>query len=248
MSSAFFVPLFAASGLVLGSFANVLIVRYGTKKWVSGRSACPRCKKQLAWYDLVPVASYVWLGGRCRKCKQPISARYPLIELVSAALFLLALHRVPDEPVLAALSGVILYVLLVASAIDAEHQEIPDIFSIVIAGCGLLAAAVFGSLQDALLGGILGVCWFGWQWLVSRGTWVGSGDMLLAGALGLWLGFIPTITMLMLAYATGAVVAGWILLMGGKLKARRIAFGPFIALGTLLAFLGAGDWYLSLLR
>jgi leader peptidase (prepilin peptidase) / N-methyltransferase len=246
-SAAFLAPLFAAVGLALGSFANVLIVRYGTKRWVAGRSMCPRCKKPLQWRDLVPVLSYVLLGGRCRHCRKPISARYPLVELASAALFLLALHRVPDQPVLALLSGGVLYMLLVTSAVDAEHREIPDIFSIVIAVLGLVSAVFYGSFLDALFGAVLGVAWFGWQWLVSRCRWVGSGDMLLAGALGLWLGFLPTVAMLVAAYASGAAVAGGLVLSRGPRSVRnmRIPFAPFIALGTLAAFLGAADWYLS---
>lgn len=248
MSSGFFVPLFAAFGLVLGSFANVLILRYGSKNWVGGRSKCPRCKKLLRWYDLFPVASFVMLSGKCRHCGKPISAQYPLVELASAAVFLFAYGRMPDAPVLAALSGIILYMLLVTAIVDAKHRQIPDVFTIVIAVAAVLSVALYGSWPDALLGMATGAGWFGWQWLLSRGKWVGSGDILLAGALGLWLGFAPTVAMLVLAYGIGAAFAGALLLTGTvRLKNTRLAFAPFIAAGTFVSFLGAAHWYLSLL-
>lgn len=249
MSSGFFVPLFAVTGLVLGSFANVLIVRYGTTQWVSGRSKCPRCKKVLRWYDLFPIASFVMLGGKCRHCGKAISAQYPLVELASAAIFLLTFSRMPDVPLLAALSGLILYMLLVTSIVDAKHRQIPDVFTAVIAIAAVTSVALYGSWQDALFGMVVGVAWFGWQWLVSGGKWVGSGDILLAGALGLWLGFGPTVAMLVAAYGLGALVAGGLLISGKvRLKKTKLAFAPFIAAGTLCSFLGAAQWYLSLLR
>ncbi len=249
MSSPLFVPFFAAIGLILGSFGNVLILRYGSKNWVGGRSKCPRCKHQLAWYDLLPVASFVLLGGKCRYCSKPISAQYPSVELASSAIFLLTLNRIPDQPLLAMLSGIILYMLLITAVVDAKHHQIPDIFSIVIAVAGLVSVALFGSMQDALMGMLVGAGWFGWQWLLSRGTWVGSGDILLAGALGLWLGFWPTIAMLVLAYSSGAITAAVLLARGDiRMKNTHLGFAPFMAVGTVMSFLGAADWYLSFLR
>jgi prepilin signal peptidase PulO-like enzyme (type II secretory pathway) len=247
-SASLLVVLFAVIGAVLGSFGNVLIFRFGQAKWVAGRSKCPACKSVLHWYDLVPVASYVFLGGKCRSCKRHISAQYPLVELACAGIFLLALHRLQDAPLLAGLSGGVLYLVFIAALIDARHRQLPDILSLGIASIGVLSSLLYGSLLDACIGALIGAAWFGWQWLVSRGQWVGSGDILLAGALGLWLGSWPTVAMLVLAYGCGAA---WVLLLltttKTKLRGTRIGFAPFLATGTLLTFLGVAEWYRGLL-
>lgn len=249
LSSAFLVPLFATVGLALGSFANVVILRYGSSGWVAGRSKCPRCKHRLKWYDLIPLASFVSLGGYCRYCRKPISAQYPLVELASAAIFLVTLWRTPDEPLLAALSGIVLFTLLVTAVVDARHQQIPDLFSAIIAATALVSTALYASVYDAAAGMAVGAAWFAWQWAASGGRWVGSGDIFLAGALGLWLGLWPTVAMLVLAYGIGALVALALLFSGrARLGNTRLAFAPFLGVGTLLAFLGAADWYVALLK
>lgn len=247
-SASLLVLLFAIIGAVLGSFGNVLICRFGQTRWVGGRSRCPACTSVLRWYDLVPVASYVCLGGKCRACKRTISAQYPLVELACAGIFLLALYRLPDVPLLAGLAGGVLYLTFVAAMIDARHRKLPDVLSLGIALIGVVTALLFGSVADACVGAAIGAGWFWWQWLVSRGRWVGSGDILLSGALGLWLGAWPTIAMLVLAYACGAVWACALLITKrARLSGTRIGFAPFLGLGTLLTFLGVAEWYRSLL-
>lgn len=237
-------------GLALGSFGNVMIWRIHERKNVSGRSVCPSCRKPIAWYDLVPVLSYAVLGGRCRRCKKPVSLQYPAVELASMLMFLFALAVTPD-PVAGFLTGFPLTFLLLACVYDAKYQQLPDVFTLLIAvGACVLLAVTGGDVVDAGIGALIPAAWFGGQRLLSRGKAVGSGDVLLGGALGLLLGMRGAITMLLLSYMAGAVIVVVLLLLG-KLSFRkntRIAFGPFMGIATVLTLAGAGEAYLSLLQ
>ena len=250
MPSAFFVVLFAAVGLSLGSFANVVILRLHKTKGVGGRSRCPRCKKNLRWSDLVPVFSYLWLRGRCRFCHKPISMHYPLVELAGAALFLFALWWYPNQPLPAGLTGIILLTLLVTAIIDIRYQEILDAASLIIGIAAILLVSLSQShsITSAAVGMLIGGGWFALQWVISRGRWVGSGDIFLALALGLWLGMRNTIAMLVLAYAIGSLCAV-VLLLCNRIAVRntRLPFAPFLAIGAVLAFAGIADIYMALL-
>jgi leader peptidase (prepilin peptidase)/N-methyltransferase len=206
------------------------------------------CRETIAWYDLLPVVSFALLSARCRHCGRDISWQYPLVELLSMTAFLLALALHPREIFSAFSTGMILWALLIASAIDLQSQTIPDLASMVIAVIALANALLGETLPGSLLGGTIGFLWFAGQWALSRGRWVGSGDIFLAAALGLWLGTVGTIAMLVSGYMLGAVAAVIILARrGATARSMRIPFVPFLAMGALLAQMGIAQAYLRLL-
>ncbi len=242
------VLLFFVLGLVFGSFGNVVILRLPLKKSLGGRSRCDHCRKKLGIIDLIPVLSFAFLGGRCRHCGKALSLQYPLVELGSGILFALAAVVYPAHLHIAIITALLLWMLLLTAVFDGTHQQIPDLFTGFIAACALILSVFSQNFLSAFFGTMIAFFWFGGQWVLSRKRAVGTGDIFLGMALGWWLGLIGTITMLLLAYMTGAIVL-IILLLAGVVKFRkeRISFGPFLAIGALLTFLGAGNWYLQLL-
>lgn len=245
----------ALLGLVVGSFLNVVIHRVPRKESVvSPRSRCPGCGNQLASRDNVPVVSWLLLRGRCRHCGMAISARYPLVELATAALFAATALRLHDDPALPAFL-VLAAALLAISIIDLEHLIVPNrvVYPALFLIVPMLVAAAavegdWGSLRRAAVGGAVG---FGILYairLVSpRG--MGFGDVRLAGLLGVtlgWLGVGHVLLALFLAFLFASVVS--LVLIAAKVRSRkdRVPFGPFLAAGALAAvFVGEAvlRWY-----
>lgn len=239
--------LFVLLGLAVGSFGNVLLVRLKSGESLGGRSHCISCHRTIPWYDLLPVVSYVILRGRCRKCHTHISLQYPLVEFGSAVLFLLALTLHRQDLLLAGALAVLFSFLFFACVFDARHQHIPDLFTAVIALAALVIVLWQGTLFRSLLGATWPLVWFGGQWALSRGRWVGAGDVLLAAILGFWLGMEGAVTMIVLSYMVGAIVVTALLVFRRlSLHQKRVAFVPFLATASLLAYSGVGDFYLSL--
>jgi leader peptidase (prepilin peptidase) / N-methyltransferase len=243
------IALFVLIGLVLGSFGSVLVDRLPAGKSIGGRSRCPRCHIQLRWFELFPVLSYVALGGQCGHCEKPIPARYPLLEIASAILFGAALYFEHMDPGTAVTTALVLWALLLITIIDAQHKRIPDLLTGIVCAAALVRAMSSGMMASALWGVLLCAGWFGAQWVFSRGRWVGSGDVLLAGALGAWLGIISSIGMLLLAYVLGVM---WVLamLLSGRAhmkKGAHVAFGPFLAVSAVIVYFGGMDWYLKMI-
>ncbi|OGJ62664.1 hypothetical protein A3A67_01885 [Candidatus Peribacteria bacterium RIFCSPLOWO2_01_FULL_51_18] len=240
---------FAALGLVLGSFGNVVIVRVANSERLTGRSHCVACLKKIPWYDLFPVLSWLFLSGRCRFCRRHISVRYPLVEIVSALIFVAAFAWYPEDFSRALITGVLITVLFFTCVFDALYQRLPDIFTIIIGFFALALVGIKGDFKSALIGAAIPAVWFAVQWLLSRGRWVGSGDVFLGAALGLWLGHAGSITMLVLSYITGALTVTAFLLTGKITPGqKRISFAPFLGIGAVLAWLGIGEMYLALLK
>ncbi len=233
---------FALFGATLGSFGNVLIYRIAHGRGVTGRSACPHCQHVIAWYDLVPVLSFVALRARCRSCRKPISSLYPAVELSAAALFVLAYLLTTSQPMVAVTTATVFYGLLLIFVFDFRHQQIPDIFTAIVVLGAIASVALRGELSSGLLGAVLLFLWFGIQWAVSGGRFVGSGDIFLGLGLGLWLGFTRSVEMLFLSYIIGAAAALYLLATGrARLKDSQLPFGPFLACGALLTFTASMD-------
>lgn len=241
--------LFAATGLVLGSFGNVLISRIKSGESIFGRSHCTTCKRTLRWYELFPIVSYCLLEGRCKGCKKQISAQYPLVEFLSMAAFVLALFLNPANVPVAFFTGAALYFLLLACAYDALHQHIPDTFTFMIVLMAVVIVLLSGDALSSVLGLLIALVWFGGQWIVSRGTSVGTGDIFLAATLGFWLGWQHTIMMIIGSYMVGALIVVCLIVSGRiSLKhKKRIAFAPFLGVSTVLTLIGVGDVYLMLI-
>nr|WP_245527902.1 A24 family peptidase [Ammonifex degensii] len=238
-------------GLVVGSFLNVAIYRLPRGETIIlGCSRCPSCGETLRFYDLIPLLSFLWLRGRCRYCRAPISWRYPLVELLSGGLALALAYRWGFSFV-ALKYYFLLACLLVASFIDLEHCLIPNRLVLVafLGGVplGLLARDV--GLLSALLGAGAAGGFLLLLALASRGG-MGGGDIKLATVAGLFLGW----PLSLLGTFLGCFVAGiWgIVLLLTRRKGRKdhIPFGPFLSLGFLIALFWGREiweWYASLL-
>lgn len=236
-----------AVGLALGSFLNVVILRTRAgRSVIRDRSRCPHCHHPLAWWELVPLASYVLLMGRCAACRKPIHWQYPVVEFLSgaAAVAVVWFHGVTG---LGAAGFIGLAGLIIVAWFDGRWGLIPDAFTAVI-GAAALVRLVFepsGWLEQGL-GAAAGLGFFGIQHLLSRGRWVGSGDILLGAAIGAWLGWRSLIVALGLAYIVGALVAAGAMLARRLRLSNAMPFGPYLAAGAAVAwFFGQTliDWY-----
>lgn len=254
--TAFLTVVCALLGLVVGSFLNVVIARVPKKESVvTPRSRCPGCSTPIAPRDNVPVVSWLVLRGRCRACTEPISVRYPLVELGTAALFALTAVRFGADPD-PALPAFLLFVaaLVAITAIDLELYIVPNriVYPTLFASIPMLlvAAAVdddWKSAKEAAIGGALAFGLFLLIHLLSPGG-MGFGDVRLSGVIGMFLGWlsVPHVLLgLFLAFLLASAIG--VGLIAVKLRTRKdhIPFGPFLALGAILAVL-AGDPLLRL--
>ncbi|MDA1208976.1 MAG: prepilin peptidase [bacterium] len=227
--------LFFIVGACLGSFGNVLIARLPNGESLCGRSHCPHCKKTIASYDLIPLVSYLVLRGRCRSCRKKISLQYPVVELLSGILALIALAHTHTF-VTAVLLGTSLWLLLIITVIDVHTRGIHDALNVPFILCGI----AFGSFTTGIdaLAVTIGVGFFGVQWAVSKGQWVGSGDVLLMIGISTLLGYWEhVVLMIFIAYLSGALVASFLLMTKRKTRQDHLAFVPFLALGMLVTLL-----------
>lgn len=222
----------AVIGLVIGSFLNVVIARLPARRslWKPG-SACPTCGAAIAWHDNIPLLSYALLRGRCRACAGPISARYPLVEAVTAALFVAAVARFGWGRDLA-VAWILIAALVAITVIDLDHQIIPDVITLPGIVTGFLVNVASGRLlwTDSLLGIVLGGGVF-FAIILASGGGMGGGDMKLGAMFGAFLGWQVTIVAIFLAVIVGGVVAAAMLLAGRKGRKDAIPFGPFLAVG-----------------
>lgn len=245
-------------GLLVGSFLNVVIHRVPRKESVvTPRSRCPGCGTQLAERDNIPVVSWLLLRGRCRTCAEPISARYPAVEVATGVLFAVAALRIGADWVLPAYL-LFFAALLAVSLIDLEHYLVPNriVFPTLAAAVPLLAVVAlvqgeWGRLGTALIGSLAAsAALLVINLIYPRG--MGMGDVKLALLLGLFLGWIDLAHValgIFLGFVLGAV--GGVTLMVLKVKSRKdhVPFAPFLAGGALLAVLVGDvflDWYLGL--
>lgn len=244
-----FYAVAALLGLAAGSFLNVLIfrTRQETSPWF-GHSKCMHCGHVLSWHELLPLASFMWLRGRCRHCKKNLSWQYPLVEGITAILFVIVATQL-GLTWWTVWAWIITSVMIAIAVFDARWALLPDSFSIALAITGVGFAAANGTpLVDLALGIAAGVGFFGLQFLASRGRWVGSGDILLGGALGALLGWRMFGLSLLLAYFIGAIIASILLLTHKKKAQGAIAFGPYLVLGGFVAWLWGEQiisWYFT---
>jgi leader peptidase (prepilin peptidase) / N-methyltransferase len=251
---------FGILGVIIGSFLNVVILRFNTGKGIDGRSACFSCAKTLSWYELIPVASYLFQHGKCRGCKSSISIQYILVELATAVLFALVAARIllPMSDTYEITSIMNLFVTLTAVSLlmvifvyDLRHKIIPDILSFGFAFLALMRLVLYyqeylftfpGTLD--LLAGPLVALPFALIWLLSKGTWMGLGDAKLALGIGWFLGFSGAISALCLAFWIGAAVSVGLLLLQRRSSKKRgrlsmkseVPFAPFLVLGLLIIY------------
>ena len=235
-------------GLAFGSFANVLIDRLPKGEDVMfGRSKCDYCRKTLAWYELIPLISFLLQGGRCRKCRKRLNWQYPLVELATAAGFACIYAFAFTSAGVLVFQCLVFFALLVIFVTDGKYQIIPD--SMVAAGLiGVLI--ILGIRPDRILTALVTTFFFYCLYLVTRGRGLGFGDVKFSFLLGYLAGYPKIIVALYLAFLTGAA-GGVILILAGKRKLKsRIAFGPFLVIGLAVSLVW-GDrlisWFLKFL-
>jgi len=241
-------------GLLIGSFLNVCIYRIPKRRsivWPASR--CGSCERRLAWFENVPIASYLALRGRCRTCRAPISVRYPIVEGITAAAFLLQYEVLGLQPLLA-VRLVFACILIVLFAIDLEHQLLPNVITLPSLVAALLVALVLPpGIISALLGAAVGG---GVLFAIAEGYYrlrgeegMGMGDVKMLAMVGAFLGWKLTLLTLVLASFAGSF-AGIALLVSrkGGMKAA-LPFGTFLSIAAFTASV-AGErilaWYLGL--
>ena len=234
-------------GIVIGSFLNVCIFRIPKQEnIVKIRSHCMNCGYQLKWYDLVPVFSYLCLGGKCRSCKQKISVQYPLIELLNGVLYCIvfAVYGISVEALLYAL---LTSALITLSVIDLRTYEIPVGINIFILTLGLIRIVTdYADWLDYAVGFFLVSGFLYIVYLVTKGRGIGGGDIKLMAVSGLLLGW----KQILLAFVLGCIIGSVIHMIRMKMSGQGhvLAFGPYLSFGIMIAAL-AGDqmiaWYLS---
>ncbi|MBI1961427.1 MAG: prepilin peptidase [Parcubacteria group bacterium] len=231
-------------GAAWGSFLNVVACRLQAgQQFLEGRSVCARCRRKLHWHDLVPVVSFLALWGKCRFCKKRISAQYLLSELGTGALFVLGAGMV-FSPLSSLLYLAVVSFFVVLFVYDLRTYVIPD--KIVIPGIiviGALNALAAGPAVPLLLGALLGGLWFLAQFLVSRGRWVGGGDIRLGVLMGALLGYPMVFLGLGIAYVGGSIIA--LVLIAARLTTfkSRLPFATLLLPAAFAAWLwGEAIW------
>ncbi|QRK13820.1 prepilin peptidase [Archangium violaceum] len=209
-------------GLIFGSFLNVVIARVPAgESIVRPRSRCPRCGHQLAWYENIPVLSWIALRARCSSCGLPISWRYPLIELLTGVLFLACQRRFGWSPEL--VSGLVLVLLLVPlSFIDLEHWILPHELTWPGIAAGVVLSATQGleRLRDSVIGAVAGfLIFWAMEWIgekIFKKEALGAGDKDLLALLGAFLSWKALLGIIFLSSLQGAVVGSLMLLIHGR--------------------------------
>ncbi len=226
------------AGLAIGSFLNVVIHRLPLgESVVSPRSRCPKCGHQISGIENVPVLSWIALRGKCRSCGAPISIRYPLIELATGLLYVAVVAAAWDEPARIALGLILVTALVPITAIDLEHRRIPNkitgptAIALIVAGTALNLS---GQPDRLMWAAIVALPFFALALILSRS--MGLGDAKLMGVMGLALGR-AVVPALFIAFLVGTIVGVGIMAKhGARSRKTAIPFGPFLALGALVAF------------
>jgi len=242
-------------GLLFGSFANVCVHRIPLRvSIVTPGSRCPACEHDIAWYDNIPLLSWIILRGKCRHCKAPISIRYPILELLMGLSWAgLAWHF--------GLSPLLLQVLLLVSLlwvltlIDLETGLLPNVLTFPGIAIGLAFAWWFGYFQDALIGAAIG---YGAFWLIARlfllvtgREGMGYGDFKLLAMLGAFMGWQALPFIVFASSFVGAIVGTLFLLLAKKNMQAEIPFGPYLAGAGMIWFLWGAEilqFYAGLIR
>lgn len=240
-------------GLCVGSFLNVVILRTHEREHLDGRSRCPSCRATLGWFDLVPVFSFLVLKGRCRQCKAPISFQYPLVELATGAIFLLMYLRAAGGPQMemTLLRDLIFSAFLIVIFVyDLRYFLILDRFTIPAMILAIVFNLWLGMSAWSLIAGAAFIGgFFLLQYVISRGKWIGDGDIRMGVLMGLMLGLSQGLVALFLSYVIGAAASLLLLACKKATPQTRIPFGTFLSIGTFLALVAGEpllDWYLGL--
>ncbi len=256
MSDPAVIALTAILGLAVGSFLNVCIYRIPRKEsLLHPPSRCPQCGTGLAWFDNIPVVSWIRLRGRCRQCAAPVSLQYPIIELTTAVVAVLVVWLTPPGPLVASrltLSAI----LIVLFVIDLQLQILPNVITLPGIVVGVLFSLIGPpGLVASLLGVVLGAgVLYGIAsayYLVRREEGMGMGDMKMLAMIGAFLGWRAVILTLVLASFAGALTGIAVMLTRKEGLRYALPFGTFLGMAAFVAMLagdGIIDWYLGFYR
>jgi len=250
-------PLFSLIfGLLIGSFLNCLAWRLYKEETIFGRSHCPKCLKQIEWYDNIPLISFIRLKGKCRHCSEKISWQYPLVELATGLLFYFAFLNFGASPLMLLKIFIAIAVLILVFIFDFRWYLIP-VSALIWSGAVIIILGalsypynigyyIFSLVVTMALAGLF----FGAQYLITRGKGLGEGDIWL----GLFLGVVfPNLRGLLVAilstYFIGSLVGIFFMVAKQKKWSSKLPLGVFLTVGALISiFLGQGivAWYLGL--
>lgn len=236
--------LISILGLIIGSFLNVCIYRIPKEQSIAfPPSHCAKCEKKLSPIDLVPVFSYIFLKGRCKYCNEKISIRYPLIESLNCILYLIVYLKF-GLTLIALKYCILVSILIVIGMIDYDTQFVftsTTIFGGIIAVIFIIIQAIAykSGTVDLILGGVIGFAIIGLIVFLTKG--MGEGDIEIATICGLFLGIKGILLGLFLAIILGGIIGIIILSLKLKKAKEKIAFGPCIAIGSLISMLWGAE-------
>ncbi len=254
-------------GLIIGSFINCIIYRLSIQQsFLLGRSFCPHCKKHLLWYDNIPLLSYLILRTKCRFCHKSISGQYPLVELITGFLFLAvfitttAFYPLSFYSILLVSAHLTFTAFLIIIFIyDLKYYLILDKIILPAILIALILNLLLSLLSPAgfsfkyflglIIAALVAGGFFLIQFLVSRGRWIGGGDIRLGVLIGVMLGWPLTLVALAISYILGSLVGILLIFTKHKTLKSQIPLGTFLTLGTLVTLLWGQkilDWYLNI--
>lgn len=245
----FLIIAFFIFGTIIGSFLNVVVLRFRTGKTLGGRSMCFSCGKQLHWHELVPLFSFLAQRGKCKGCRTKISWQYPIVEVVTGLLFALSvMHFMPllylsfPYLILNTVYLILVFSILVAITIyDFHHKIIPNefVYTFIVVGIiGLFLPTGLNSIQAGwynIFAGVLIAVPFALLWLVSKGKWMGLGDPKLMIGMGTVLGLSQGIAAVVISFWIAAIVGIILVVMKHAGRKTEVPFAPFLALGFAIA-------------
>jgi len=253
-------------GLAFGSFLNCLVHRLACRKTVLGRSFCPKCQKKIAWFDNFPLFSFVLLKGRCRECKEEISYQYPLVELIMGLLFVLPVWRFYlttgnflffDDTsfyLLLVRDWIIFFTLVFTFVYDLKYLKIEDIV-LFPAAVLVFILNLFSQINQSilivaghmLLAALIGIAFFGIQYLFTKGKGIGLGDLRIGLFMGVALeNWINICLALVISYIIGALVSLFLIVSKKKGIKSQVPLGPFLVVGTFIVLIFGQqiiNWY-----
>lgn len=265
MEYLFFVYVFVF-GLLIGSFVNCLVWRLHKGEGLWNRSYCPKCRGGIAWYDNIPIFSYLILRAKCRHCKAKISCQYPVVELAIAILFTISF--ILNTKYLISNTNMILdigyldiirifrdwffiFVMIVVFIYDLRYYLILDVVTFPAMAVIFVFNLLLGiDFKNMLISAIIGGSFFLLQFLVSRGKWIGGGDIRLGFLLGLFFAWPNILAVIFLAYIIGSLVSVPLVLWSKKKWSSEVPLGVFLTSSAVIVlFWGENviNWYLNLL-
>lgn len=246
-------------GLIIGSFLNCLVWRLHKRESMLNRSYCPKCLKGIFWHDNIPLFSFIFLRGRCRHCRRSISWQYPAVEIITAVLFCVSFFvnlqsvSLGDNRLflLLARDWLAVFVLTVIFIYDLRWYLIPDIVTLPSVIVFFIINTTLGfDWKNLLISGIIGGGFFLAQYAVSRGKWIGGGDIRLGLLMGVLLGWPFILLAIMMAYVAGSFVGIALIAFQKKDWKSQIPLGTFLSVSSIVTLFWGEQiitWYWNLI-